>query len=131
MLDFDHVCSRKKPSIVAMIYPFSGNHFQKFYWGSREILIPVYQSMGECLKKHPSVDIMINFASLRSVYSSVMEALEYSQIKTIAIIAEGVPENKTKSIIKKAHEKGVTIIGPATVGGIKPGNFFLKINQIF
>lgn len=24
MLDFDHVCSRKKPSVVAMIYPFSG-----------------------------------------------------------------------------------------------------------
>jgi ATP citrate (pro-S)-lyase len=22
MLDFDHVCSRKEPSVVAMIYPF-------------------------------------------------------------------------------------------------------------
>lgn len=34
MLDFDHVCRRQKPSVVAMIYPFSGNHFQKFYWGT-------------------------------------------------------------------------------------------------
>ena len=23
MLDFDHVCSRKEPSVVAMIYPFT------------------------------------------------------------------------------------------------------------
>lgn len=23
MLDFDHVCSRKQPSVVAMIYPFT------------------------------------------------------------------------------------------------------------
>ena len=23
MLDFDHVCSRKDPSVVAMIYPFT------------------------------------------------------------------------------------------------------------
>jgi len=32
-----------------------------------------------------------------------------------AIIAEGVPEQKTRLIIKKAEELGVTIIGPATV----------------
>ena len=32
-----------------------------------------------------------------------------------AIIAEGVPEQKTRLLIKKAAELGVTIIGPATV----------------
>lgn len=37
------------------------------------------------------------------------------QIHTIAIIAEGIPEAHTRKIIKKANEKGVTIIGPATV----------------
>uniref|UniRef100_H3CMQ4 ATP citrate synthase n=1 Tax=Tetraodon nigroviridis TaxID=99883 RepID=H3CMQ4_TETNG len=42
---------------------------------------------------------------------------------TIAIIAEGIPEAFTRKIIKAADEKGVTIIGPATVGGIKPGCF--------
>ncbi|MGH0122000.1 UNVERIFIED_CONTAM: hypothetical protein FKN15_000541 [Acipenser sinensis] len=42
-------------------------------------------------------------------------------IHTIAIIAEGIPEAQTRKLIKKADEKGVTVIGPATVGGIKPG----------
>ena len=41
------------------------------------------------------------------------------KIKTIAIIAEGIPENKTKKLNALAAERGVTIIGPATVGGIK------------
>jgi len=123
MLDFDHCCGRKKPSIVAMIYPFGGNHFQKFYWGATEILIPVYQKMSECLERHKEIEVMINFASFRSVYTSVSEALNFPQIKTIAIIAEGVPENYTKSLIKKAKAKKVVIIGPATVGGIKPGSF--------
>ncbi|KAK7075921.1 ATP-citrate synthase, partial [Halocaridina rubra] len=44
-------------------------------------------------------------------------------IRTIAIIAEGIPENLTRILIKRAKEKGVSIIGPATVGGIKPGCF--------
>ena len=80
--------------------------------------------MEETLKKHPDVSVMINFASFRSVYTTVMETLEYSdQIKTIAIIAEGVPESQTRMFNKAAHDKGVGIIGPATVGGIKPGCF--------
>ncbi len=41
----------------------------------------------------------------------------------VAIIAEGIPENMTRKMNKLAKEKGVTIIGPATVGGIKPGCF--------
>jgi len=45
------------------------------------------------------------------------------QIRSIAIIAEGIPENKTKLLIQEAKKKGVSIIGPATVGGIKPGCF--------
>merc|ERR550514_346956 len=47
--------------------------------------------------------------------------MAYKQIKTVAIIAEGVPEQQTRDIIKTAESKDVGIIGPATVGGIKPG----------
>ena len=44
------------------------------------------------MAKHDDVDTVVNFASSRSVYQSTMELMEYPQIKTIAIIAEGVPE---------------------------------------
>ena len=80
--------------------------------------------MEEAFKKHPEVTVVVNFASFRSVYTSVMEMLNYSnQVKTIAIIAEGVPESQTRKLIKAVAKKNVGIIGPATVGGIKPGCF--------
>merc|ERR1719316_2012423 len=51
-----------------------------------------------------------------------MECIDHAPgIKTMAIIAEGVPERQTRDIIKAAAEKKVGIVGPATVGGIKPG----------
>ncbi|XP_071108684.1 ATP-citrate synthase-like [Haliotis cracherodii] len=123
MMDYDYVCSRKEPSVVAMIYPFTGDHKQKFYWGHKEVLIPAYKNMADCMKKHPDADVLINFASLRSAYESTVETMNFPQIRTIAIIAEGIPENLTRQLVKTADEKKVTIIGPATVGGVKPGCF--------
>ncbi len=133
----------------------SGDHKQKFYWGHKEILVPVYKNMADAMKKHPEVDVLISFASLRSAYDSTIETMQYPQVwdqhqltlyvhltlqccelvlkclqisvvwlfvcllymqvHTIAIIAEGIPEALTRKIIRMAEEKGVTIIGPATV----------------
>jgi ATP citrate (pro-S)-lyase len=125
MLDFDHMCRRSRPSVAAIIFPYSSNHLIKLYWGTDEILLPVYQSMSEALSKHPEVTVIVNFASFRSVFSSVLEVLDNhsNQIRTVAIIAEGVPESQTRMLIKKAKACNVGIIGPATVGGIKPGCF--------
>ena len=43
MLDFDYCCKRPTPSVAGMIYPFGGDSVQKFYWGTSEILLPVYK----------------------------------------------------------------------------------------
>ncbi|XP_011301550.1 ATP-citrate synthase [Fopius arisanus] len=123
MLDFDFVCRRTVPSVAAIVYPFVGDHKQKFYWGHKEVLIPVYKVMKDAMGKHPDADVMVTFASLRSAYDSTLETLQFPQIRTIAIIAEGIPENMTRKLILMANEKNVTIIGPATVGGVKPGCF--------
>uniref|UniRef100_A0A182PCH9 ATP-citrate synthase n=1 Tax=Anopheles epiroticus TaxID=199890 RepID=A0A182PCH9_9DIPT len=123
MLDFDFICSRDEPSVVAMVYPFTGYHRQKFYWGHKEVLIPVYSKMSEAINKHKEADVLVNFASLRSAYDSSVEVLDYPQIRTIAIIAEGIPENLTRKLNMAARERNVSIIGPATVGGVKPGCF--------
>ncbi|EDW02551.1 ATP-citrate synthase isoform X2 [Drosophila grimshawi] len=123
MLDFDFICRRDEPSVVAMVYPFTGDHKQKYYWGHKEILIPVYKKMSDAIHKHKEVDVMVNFASLRSAFDSTLEVLEFPQIRTVAIIAEGIPENMTRKLIIEADKKGVAIIGPATVGGVKPGCF--------
>merc|ERR1719453_213100 len=124
MLDFDIMCKREKPSVAALIYAFGGTANVKVYWGTEEIMLPVYTTVKQACAAHPQVSVLVNFASFRSVFESTMDALDQShQIKTVAIIAEGVPERQTREIIKKAHDNKVGIIGPATVGGITPGRF--------
>ncbi|KAL4803866.1 citrate synthase-like protein [Aspergillus unguis] len=123
MLDFDFICKRTTPSVAGIIYTFGGQFVSKMYWGTSETLLPVYQDTAKAMAKHPDVDTVVNFASSRSVYQSTMELMNYPQIKSIAIIAEGVPERRAREILVTAKEKGITIIGPATVGGIKPGAY--------
>lgn len=48
-----------------------------------------------------------------------MEALEQPTIRTIAVIAEGVPEGDTKKLIAYAAKNHKIILGPATVGGLQ------------
>lgn len=96
MLDFDFICKRPTPSVAGIIYTFGGQFVSKMYWGTSETLLPVYQETSKAMAKHPDVDVVVNFASSRSVFSSTMELMQFPQIKTIAIIAEGVPERVSK-----------------------------------
>ena len=123
MLDFDYVSQRKTPSVAAIINPTGSDGLQKFFFGPKELLIPVYKSLKNAVSKHKNVDVMINFASFRSAVSSTEEAFLLPQIKTVIIIAEGVPERSMKVLILKAKKMGKNIIGPATVGGIVAGAF--------
>jgi len=125
MLDFDFVCKREKPSVAAVIRPTQAAAvaYHKVFWGSNEIVVPVYKTLQLAIKNHPKADVMINFASFRSSYPTSKEALESETIRTVAIIAEGMPERQTRHLIKIANERNKVIIGPATVGGIKAGAF--------
>lgn len=125
MLDFDYLCLRKIPSVAAIVYPFGGGHCnQRFYWGRKEFTIHVYPSIKEAIERHTNANLVVNFASCRSVFDSCIEFFNFApQVRTIAIVAEGVPERKTRLLIKVAEEHGVRLIGPATVGGIRAGSF--------
>jgi len=123
MLDFDYAINRSYPSVAAIVNPGkSGTH--KVFWGTQEILIPLFPAIAQAVENCPDMDVMINFASHRSAFQTTLEALEFfEQIRTIVIIAEGVPEGKAKRLKVLSKDKGVNLIGPATVGGIKAGAF--------
>jgi ATP citrate (pro-S)-lyase len=123
MLDFDYICKRETPSIAALISPGSKGGFHKTFFGNEEILLPIYGSIEEAAKAHPKADVMINFASFRSAYDSSKQALDEDGIRTVVIIAEGVPENQIKELTAISRSKGKAIIGPATVGGVQAGAF--------
>ena len=122
MLDFDFICRRSTPSVACIVDP-TQDGYHKCFWGTAEILIPIYRSIAEAVQRHTEADVMVNFASFRSAYSTSREALESATIRTVAIIAEGVPEKRAKELIQIAQERDKWIIGPATVGGIAAGAF--------
>ncbi|MFH1260759.1 MAG: citrate/2-methylcitrate synthase [Candidatus Micrarchaeota archaeon] len=123
MLDFDYLCKRKNPSIAALVSPGSKGGIQKAFFGPKEILLSIYGTIGDASKSHPKADVMINFASFRSAYDSTKDALHKDGIKTVVIIAEGIPENQIKDLTLLAKKKDKMIIGPATVGGVQAGAF--------
>ena len=122
MLDFDYLCQRDEPSVAGFITPTGGGYF-KLFWGTKEIRIPRYRSIVDAAKAHPEADVMVNFASERSCAETTMEALETDTIRTVIMIAEGVPQRDTRKIAAFAKKNNKWVIGPATVGGIKPGAF--------
>lgn len=122
MLDFDYACGRKVPSVAAIVNPGSeGVH--KVFFGKGEILVPVYRNLAAAAAKHPKSDVVVNFASYRSAFDSSMEALNNPNIRTVCVIAEGVPERRARILAATAAKLDKMVIGPATVGGIKAGCF--------
>jgi len=122
MLDFDYICQKDKPSIAGLIAPGrTGLH--KAFFGAKEILLPIYPSIESAVEKHPKADVLINFASFRSAFDSTKAALMQNSIRTVVIIAEGIPERQIKELTALSKEKKKFIIGPATVGGVQAGAF--------
>ncbi|MDD1722874.1 MAG: ATP citrate synthase [Methanothrix sp.] len=122
MLDFDYICHRDYPSIAAIINP-SRAGIHKAFWGSKEIILPMYRSISMAARAYPEADVMVNFASHRSAFDTSMEALAEESIRVVAIIAEGVPERQARILGATARAKGKIVIGPATVGGMTAGAF--------
>lgn len=123
MLDYDYVINREKPSVAAIVAPTADSKFDKFFYGPDEIMIPLFKNTVEAAKAFPKADVLLNFASFRTAYDVTMEAIELKQFKTIMVTAEGIPERLARKMNVTARTKGVTVIGPATVGGIAPGAF--------
>ncbi len=124
MLDYDYVINRAKPSVAAIVAPTASTKFEKFFYGPDEIMIPLYRSTAEAAADFPASDVLLNFASFRTAYDVTMEAIAMGdQFKTIMVTAEGIPERLARGMNQAARDNGITVIGPATVGGIAPGAF--------
>ena len=124
MLDFDYVIGKSIDSIsIAGIIDITKQHTTNvpIFFGNREILIPVYNTIEEAFLEHPDADTILNYASFRSAYDITKLFLDIPQVKTIYIIAEGIPEMHSINLYNHAKAMNKTIIGPATVGGIFAG----------
>ncbi|KAF7366558.1 ATP-citrate synthase [Mycena sanguinolenta] len=104
MLEFEYSYGLRMPSMMAMIYPF-GDTPSRISTGERRRF---------CLCTPASTS--------RSVYSSTLEIfvtnLQHRDHRKF-----GVPKRHARKLPWLAKEVGMLVIGPATVGGIKPGCF--------
>ncbi len=128
MLDFDYLSGKSAPSVKAVIA--TGRKYLRLFWGTNDTLIPVYSSIVEVpsiLQKQ--ITLFINLNSGRRTMTSTLEAMEaLPSLQGGTLFAENVPEKHSLEMYRVAQEKGLFIIGPATVGLLIPGN--LKLGAI-
>lgn len=128
ILDFDYLSGKKTPSVVGIIA--SGRRFERYFFGKKELLIPVVRSSDELPEKvKESITYFLNVSSARRVLSSTLSLLaELPNIKAGSVFAENVAERHSISLFHALQEKQVAVFGPASVGLLLPG--VLKLGAI-
>ncbi|MEM4613957.1 MAG: hypothetical protein QXJ56_08410, partial [Ignisphaera sp.] len=117
ILDYDYIIGRE-PSVVGIVH--NENGVEKLFYGSKEILIPIYNDLNTALTTlNPTV--VINLASYRSARVPSESVLRYPSVRVLVIVAEGIPERDMKELIRIARDNQKIIIGPATFGAITVG----------
>lgn len=128
MLDFDYLSNKQSASIKAIIA--TGRKFERFFFGKKEILIPVYDSLEKLpLQLKNEITLFYNTTSARRVKQSTLEAL--TQLPNVlggVIFAEDLPEKHALEMNEHINSKDKFLIGPASVGLIIPK--YLKIGAI-
>jgi succinyl-CoA synthetase alpha subunit len=82
--------------------------------------VPVYDTVHECIKKHPDATVSSVWVPARFAKDAILEAVD-AGIKTIIVISERIPIHDMLYVRQVAKEKGVMVIGGNTPGIISPG----------
>jgi ATP citrate (pro-S)-lyase len=121
MLDFDYLAGRKRPSVTAIIA--SGRRSERYFFGPQEVMLPAYNTLSDLpAAARKAANLFVNLSSGRRVLRSSREAME--QLPGLVggvIFAEGFPEKHAIELYRDAGERGLWIIGGASVGIVVPG----------
>ena len=87
--------------------------------GQEEHGKPIYNSVKEALAKHPDVNTSVIFVPAKFAKGAILEAIE-NNIPLINIITEFIAIHDVCECVAKAKEKGLTLIGPTSIGLCSP-----------
>lgn len=128
MLDFDFLSQKTQVSVKAIIA--SGRKFERYFFGGKEILIPVFPSIDKLPQSiREEIHFVFNTTSARRAKQSTLDALQQlPNLIGITLFAEDVTEKHALELdaYTKKYEK--FIIGPASVGIVIPGS--MKVGAI-
>ncbi|OGL70600.1 hypothetical protein A3B32_01535 [Candidatus Uhrbacteria bacterium RIFCSPLOWO2_01_FULL_53_9] len=82
--------------------------------------IPVYDSVADALQTHPKITDSAVYVPPSAAKAAILEAV-HAGIKRISVIVERMPIRDTAECLAEAKEHGATIIGPSSLGYIRPG----------
>lgn len=125
ILDFDYLCGRTQPSIKYIVA--IGRKSERYFFGTNEVLIPVKNSVQDIpdVEKH-EVTHTIYLSSGRRAFVTVSEALEtFPHLVGCNVFSERVPERHALELAKLAKDKGVWVLGGASVGLMVPAHIKL------
>ncbi len=118
--EFDYLIGQKL-SVSSFINPQAENHYVLVNSGRDWYDLPIFNTIQESIE----YDSMVNSVSIhfnaKHVLDWVKEVVQWSQIKTIVILAEDVPEKDGREIVYLAKKYQVSIIGPSSLGVLTPG----------
>lgn len=127
MLDFDFLSGKTQPSVVGIIA--ATRKAQKFFFGTREILIPCFPDLSRVPTKLDNrVRWMLNLQSGRRTFVSTCSFFErFPRSLGGHLFAENVPERHATELLKRFGKQYV-IAGPSGVGILVGGA--LKLGAI-
>lgn len=122
ILDFDFLCGRSKPSVKYIVA--TGRKSERYFFGTKEVLIPVKAALQDIpVDDAHDVTHAIYLSSGRRAFVTVSEALEtFPHLIGCNVFAERVPERHALELAQIAHDKGVWILGGASVGLMVPAH---------
>ncbi len=128
MLDYDYLLGRSIPSVKAIVA--GGRRTTRFFFGHQEIALPMYPSVADLPPAlRQSTNLVLNVGSGRRVVESTAAALaELPNLAGVTVFGEGVPERHALQLVQQATDRGVWVLGAASVGLIIPGT--LKLGAI-
>lgn len=127
ILDFDALSGKSRPSVAGIIA--GTRKAQKFFFGSREILIPCFKDYSKIPKAVGSrIKWMLNAQSGRRTHASTVGFFSaFPDALGGHLFAENVPEAHATDLIARFGQKYV-IAGPSGVGLLVSGH--LKLGAI-
>lgn len=128
ILDFDYLCGKEKASVQAIIQSKSGKKFSKLFFGNKEVLLPIFESVKEARDNGIQVELFMNLNSGRRCVQSTIEFFEnYPDAIGGHLFAEDTPEKHSIELYEKFGKEKI-IAGPSGVGILIPG--FIKLGAI-
>lgn len=82
-------------------------------------VIPVYDSVEECVKEHPNIAAASIWRHYSNARSAVLEVIE-AGVPIVLLISEGIPLRDVRDVIVAARRHNTLLIGGNTPGAIFP-----------